>query len=314
MVLGKLEKCRIRKEWPKETDFSDWLFKKENIDLLTEALGLDEIQTNQREDSIGPFSSDITGETASGKSVVIENQLEPSNHDHLGKIITYGAGKDAEIIIWIVEEAREQHASAIAWLNNNLVPGKGFFLVEIELWRIGGSEMAPKFNIVEMPNEWAKVEKSSRIDEESLGAKLRLTFWQQFIEYAANDKSLLKEFPGTHTKKTTADHYLALSKKNCKGFQMWAMVYTNGGMITGIGMWIALDDHQDRYEEVLQKKDQIEKESGLTFEWPEIDNERKNPRIKYRKEFPSDTEYQEYFKWLSSNLITVKKAFSKHIE
>jgi len=313
MVLGKLEKCRVRDVWSKESDFSDWLFEKKNIDLLTETLGLDEIQTNQREDNIGSFSSDITGETiASGKGVVIENQLEQSNHDHLGKIITYGAGKDAEVIIWIVEKAREEHASAIAWLNSNLVPGKGFFLVEIELWKIGGSEMAPKFNIVEKPNEWAKVEKSSRVDEESLGAKLRLSFWQEFIDYAVNDKELLKEFPGTHTKKTTADHYFALSKKNCKGFQMWAMVYTDGGTITGVGMWIALDAHQERYEDVLRKKKQIEEESGLTFEWPDIENERKFPRIKYRKGFPSDTDNEEYFKWLSHNLIAVKKAFNKH--
>ena len=313
MSLGKLEKCLIKNEWSREEDFSDWLFEKKNIDLLTEALDLDEIQTNQREESIGRYSADITGEViATGKNVVIENQFGNSDHDHLGKVITYGAGKDANIIIWIVEKALEEHASAIAWLNSNSIPGRGFFMVEIELWRIGKSEMAPKFNIVERPNEWAKAEKSLRTNEESLGGKLRLSFWQQFVEYAASNKELLKEFPGTNTKTAKAEHYFSLSKKNCKGFELGANVYTFNGRITGVGITIILNDHHEQYSKLLLRKAVIERESGLTFVWPEMDTKKMSQWITTTKEFTTDSNFIECFGWLSHNLITVKRVLNEN--
>lgn len=120
-------------------------------------MDLERIGTEER---VGDFRADIFAkELEYGKTVIIENQLEESNHKHLGQIITYAAGKEAGCIIWIVKRAREEHAKAIEWLNSHLDQSVDLFLIEIELWRIGDSKIAPKFNIIEKPNQWGKEQK-----------------------------------------------------------------------------------------------------------------------------------------------------------
>ena len=120
--LGRISHCKIRDVWLNENEFSDWLFSEENIELLSETLGLGIIQTEIREDKVGGFRADIVGEeTDTGRKVIIENQFEKSDHVHLGKIITCAAGKDASVIIWIVEDARSEHSSwsdALQWGQN----------------------------------------------------------------------------------------------------------------------------------------------------------------------------------------------------
>lgn len=111
----------------------------------------------ERESAVEKYSVDIYGkEEGTDRKVIIENQLEDSNHDHLGKIITYASGKDVKTIIWIVKRARDEHRQAIEWLNAHTDEEVGFFLLEIELWRIGDSLAALKFNIVSKPNDWGK--------------------------------------------------------------------------------------------------------------------------------------------------------------
>lgn len=122
-------------------------------------MDLERIGTEER---VGDFRADIFAkELEYGKTVIIENQLEESNHKHLGQIITYAAGKEAGCIIWIVKRAREEHAKAIEWLNSHLDQSVDLFLIEIELWRIGDSKIAPKFNIIENPTNGAKSKKKS---------------------------------------------------------------------------------------------------------------------------------------------------------
>lgn len=120
------------------------------------------IKLIRTEANVGRFNVDILAEEeGSGRKIIIENQLESTDHDHLGKIITYASGYDAEIIVWVVKDAREEHKSAIDWLNEHTDEKIGFFLVQIQAWKIGNSAPAPKFNIVASPNEWAKTTKSS---------------------------------------------------------------------------------------------------------------------------------------------------------
>lgn len=156
MSLGVLEEIRdLREVWPNEAhDFTPWLA--ENIGILGKELGVD-IDLEETESSVGDFNVDIFATDAnSGRRIIIENQLEDTDHDHLGKLITYASGKDAELVVWVVRHAREEHCAAIEWLNSHTDEGIGFVLCEIKVYRIGNSEPAPKFIVIEQPNDWAK--------------------------------------------------------------------------------------------------------------------------------------------------------------
>ena len=155
--LGKLEEVNIRDIWKHEQyDFSNWLSKEENIELLGNEIGLT-LTDISKEVFVGGFKCDLVAkDETSGIKVIIENQLEATNHDHLGKIITYASGLEADVIVWIVKEAREEHRSAIEWLNNNTVKDISFFLIEIHAYKIGDSLTAPKFVIIEKPNDFLK--------------------------------------------------------------------------------------------------------------------------------------------------------------
>ena len=182
--LGKMEKKDLHTVWKhEERDFSRWLSKGENLALLSDALDLD-LQFEGKEVPVGGFSVDLLVTDANtGYKVIIENQLGVTNHDHLGKIITYAAGKEANILIWIVGKARDEHRQAVKWLNDKTDSEVGIFLIEMELWSIDGSKPAPKFNVVERPNSYAKEQKY----EENLNItqKQQLDFWKGFREYAS---------------------------------------------------------------------------------------------------------------------------------
>ncbi|MGP1456977.1 MAG: hypothetical protein ACTTJ5_05280 [Veillonella parvula] len=158
MCIGKLESVDVRKLWVHEQyDFSAWLAKEANLSILGETLGISftDVET---EKFVGSYRCDIVAKDDNNKDkiVIIENQLERSDHDHLGKIITYASGLDASTIIWIVTNARTEHKSAIEWLNNNTISNITFFLIELKAYRIGDSLPAPKFEIAEMPNDFVK--------------------------------------------------------------------------------------------------------------------------------------------------------------
>ena len=186
--LGKLTQIKdLQEVWPNEAlDFTPWLAKEGNLKILGEAIGIDMV-LEEKESSVGDFSVDIFAkEDGSDRNIIIENQLRDSDHDHLGKIITYASGKNASVIVWIVKRARDEHRQAIEWLNQHTDDQVAFFLVEIELWKIGNSQIAPKFNVVERPNDWAKTIK--KLDSLTQGDALKLDFWSRFNEYAKSRK------------------------------------------------------------------------------------------------------------------------------
>ena len=184
-VLSKLTKLDLREVWKHEAlDFTNWLAENENLEALSDAVGVD-IKLIQTEASVGKFNVDILAEEdLTGKKIIIENQLESTDHDHLGKIITYASGHDAEIIIWIVKDTRDEHQKAIEWLNDHTDQDISFFLIRIELWKIDDSKPAPKFEIVVSPNEWAKAIKSNPAKKELTNTKLQqLDFWDKLKKY-----------------------------------------------------------------------------------------------------------------------------------
>ena len=143
--LGKIERVELREAWAIEPDFTRWLAEEDNLAALGEELGLD-LSLLQTEANVGDFNVDILAEeTGSSIKAIIENQLETTDHDHLGKLITYASGHGAGFVIWIFKEVREEHRQAIDWLNEHTTDDVNFFGVKLELWRVAGSSRTNSF-------------------------------------------------------------------------------------------------------------------------------------------------------------------------
>lgn len=157
IVLGKLERVDIRHVWQREAkNFTPWLAQEENLQMLGETLHMDLVLEAQ-EKNVGTFRADILAkDTVTENWVLIENQLEETDHRHLGQIITYASGIRANTVVWIAQTFTSEHRSAIDWLNEMTNECLRFFAVELEVWRIGTSQFAPKFNVISKPNDWAK--------------------------------------------------------------------------------------------------------------------------------------------------------------
>jgi hypothetical protein len=181
--IARLEQVDIRSAWAHEAlNFTPWLFN--NLDALGEAVGIS-LEPDGSEVAVTSFAADILARNKfDGTSVLIENQLECSDHTHLGQIMTYLAGLDAKTIIWIAADFREAHLSAINWLNENTDESISFFAVRVKVVRIGNSPLAPVFDVVARPNNWERrLHQISPSRESKSGlAEQRHDFWQAFVE------------------------------------------------------------------------------------------------------------------------------------
>lgn len=257
--LSKLKKVDLRDVFAHEASgFSNWLIQKENIELLSDAISIDIIPIST-EASVGKFRVDILAEEeTSQRKIIIENQLEFSDHDHLGKIITYASGHDAQIIIWIVKEVRDEHRKAIEWLNEHTEESIGFFLIQFELWQIEKSDPAPKFEVIVSPNEWVKSIKTSSSNRELTTAGLQLLdFWEKFRNYAR------KKDTNMRLRKPFSQNFYDIAI----GFSgthvvLFATPHKN---TIACGLWIHKD--KDLYRFLFKKKDELEKEIGESIEW-----------------------------------------------
>ena len=304
MGLGKLEKVDLRKVWENEEyDFSKWLSQEENLKELGDTIGID-IVLEERESSVGKYSVDIYGkEEGTDRKVVIENQLEDSNHDHLGKIITYASGKDAKTIIWIVKRARDEHRQAIEWLNAHTDEEVGFFLLEIEVWKIGNSEPAPKFNIVSKPNDWGKTQKvTSSLNK---AQKIQGEFWQNFVEYGASDEIYSKEF---NKRKALPQHWYDLPM----GSSEYHLSLTCKKQSNEIGVEVYIDNNKSIYDLFYENKETIEKETGLEYKWQRLENRKASRIITIKKcNIENQENWEENFQWLCDTAVITKKIFTK---
>lgn len=187
--LGRIQKVELRDYWKKEDkDFTPWLAKEENIQLLSETIGID-LEVIAQEQNVGPFRADILcKDVATDQYVLIENQLEMTDHTHLGQIMTYAAGLNAVTIIWIARKFDDEHRAALDWLNRITDTTFNFFGIEIGLVKIGDSLAAPIFDIVAQPNDWSKTVKEST--KNSVNGELtdikkaQLNYWNEFTDYA----------------------------------------------------------------------------------------------------------------------------------
>ena len=192
--LGRLNRVELRNAWQTEAqDFTPWLAGEENLALLSDTLGID-LELEAVEQNVGPFRADILcKDTLSDRWVLIENQLERTDHTHLGQLITYAAGLDAVTIVWIAARVTEEHRAALDWLNEITDSEVRFFALEVELWRIGDSVPAPKFNVVSQPNDWSRsTTAAKRAVEDGALSPTR----QMQKKYWASAQSLLAETGG----------------------------------------------------------------------------------------------------------------------
>ena len=308
ITLGKLEEVTdLRTVWAHEAlDFTNWLADEKNIQLLANATGLDGITVEETESHVGNFRADILAvETNTSRKIIIENQLEETNHDHLGKLITYAAGKDAQIIIWLVKRACDEHRAAVEWLNNHTDDEVGFFLCEIKLYRIDGSKPAVKFDVIEKPNDWTKVLRKT----ESLGEteQQRLDYWTAFQDYAFKNESFAKNF---NRRKATTDHWLSYSIGSSACYISVLQIRRDNAL----GAEINIRDDKDLFHSLLANKDAIESESGLRFDWRELPD-KKASRIVIFKEVSFDDRkaWHKQFDWLIEILPKMKNTFAHYL-
>jgi hypothetical protein len=304
--LSKLNKVELRDVWGHEAiDFTNWLALQENLDALSEEIGVD-IKLIKTEASVGKFSVDILAEEeASGRKIIIENQLEDTNHDHLGKIVTYASGYDAEIIVWIVKGVRDEHQKAIDWLNEHTDENISFFLIKIELWQIEGSNPAPKFEIMVSPNEWAKAIKTSPSNGELTDTKLQqLEFWNKFKNYVReNDTRIRLQTP-------RPQHWYDVSMGSSEGH----VALTINSRENLIGCEIYISRNKDLFNYLRDRKDEIKKEIGESIEWVDA---AVASRIKIRKEVSTlfdQAEAEKYFAWLYEKTVLFQKVFGKYFK
>jgi len=305
--LGQLKKVDLREAWKHEAShFTQWLAQEENLSLLADEIGFD-LKLIQTEAEVGSFNVDILAEEENtGKKIIIENQLEVTNHDHLGKLITYASGYDARVIVWIVKDVREEHRQAIDWLNEHTDEDIEFYLVRIELWQIGDSPYAPKFDIISKPNDWTKAVRSSTDKSELTETKVKqLEFWTQFKDYARRQQTRLrfqKSYPRHWTDITigSSDAHIALTANSREGT---------------FGAELYIRDNKELYAKLFQRKENIEAELGEGLDWQELPN-KKASRIQLTKSgnFEDESKWKEYFAWLLEEAEKMHSIFPKYIK
>lgn len=305
--LSKLEEIKdLRTVWSHEAlDFTPWLSQDDNITLLADSIGID-ITVDETESSVGDFNVDIfASETGTDRKIIIENQLEDTNHDHLGKLITYASGKSADIVIWVVKHAREEHKAAIEWLNNHTDDSVGFFLCEIKLYRIGNSEPAVKFEVIEKPNDWTKeIKKSESINETQ---QLRYDYWVAFEDYAFKNPTFAKNFK---KRKPSKNHWLNFSI----GSSACHIAVSQIKQRNELNVELYISDDTELYNSLYENKTDIELTSGLSFDWRELPD-RKASRIVLEKsvQLENKNAWGSQFEWLIDVMVKMKTTFSKYI-
>lgn len=303
-MLSRLKKVDLRKVWEHEAlDFTPWIAKEENLEVLSDAINI-EISLIDTEKNVGRFSVDILAEESNtGEKIIIENQLEKTNHDHLGKIITYASGLEASIIVWIVKESLEEHQQAISWLNENTDNDLSFFLINIELWQIDNSNYAPKMNVIEKPNDWFKqVKKISDATELTDTKKLQFEFWSNLKEFGYEyDNSL-------SFRKVRAQHWYNLSLgRSDSHISLTANTQKNE-----IGCELYITNDKELFKEIYNDRIVIEKALD-NIEWMELPD-KKASRIKTVKKFnlKNKDKWESAFKWLIDIAEKYKDLFSEY--
>lgn len=267
--LGRLRRIDVRAYWENEAgEFTPWLADEQNIGLLGETIRL-ELEVRSQEQSVGPFRADIVCvDTVSGRTVLIENQLERTDHSHLGQLLTYAAGLDAIVIVWIAQRFTDEHRAAVDWLNRITDDSVSFFGLEIELWQIGNSPPAPKFNMVAKPNEWTKPPLPPPLTDTQ---RLYREYWTALREHLEASKSSIrmgKPQPQTWMTFPVGRNYFYLTaaiSKTKKSIAVYLVIYGS--------------DRLAHFHLLQRQESEIKERLGLDLEWREMP-EKKESQIR----------------------------------
>ena len=303
--LGKLERIPLRKAWAHEAgEFTPWLAQADNLTLLAESLGLSELELVGTEHPVGDFKVDILC-TDDGGKVIIENQLEKTNHTHLGQILTYAAGVGARKVIWLAEAFRTEHVAALEFLNQHTTDELDFFAVEIELWRIGDSPMAPSFNVVVKPNDWAKTgQQNAKAAATTTPTKQRqLKFWTGWQAWLQAKGSTLR------TQKPLPQHWtnIALGRS---GIHLAATVNSRESRV-GMEVYINHENSKSMFKQLQAHQVEIDAALGVKLEWMELPDGHACRILQVRAESPLESEDQwpVYYAWLEQAALRMSEVF-----
>lgn len=296
--LSRITKVNPREVWRHEAlDFTQWLAKEENIAVLCDELEIN-LDNIKPEAAAGRYNVDIVADDIDTKrKVIIENQLESTDHKHLGQILTYASAYDASVIIWVVTDYTEEHRQAIDWFNRNISENISFFLVQIEVYKIGDSDPAPKFNIICEPNNWGKTVKSSGTGDAVSATKLlQMEFWEGLKSYAS-EKGTRVSF--NHTPQPKHWFNISIGTSRC---HIALTINTQKGYV---GCEVYIRNDKALFDTFYKNKDQIESVIGSDLEWMELPDATASRILLTKKGNPKDRkQWDDYYNWC---VVTVEK-------
>ena len=315
--LGKLERVDLRAVWRDEADdFTPWLALQENLDTLGDTLGM-QIEFQAREKAVGPYSADILcRDVDDDRYVVIENQLETTDHDHLGKLLTYAAHFNASTVVWVAQAFTDQHRAAVDWLNDTSAEGTRFFALEIEVWRIGESAYAPKFNMVAKPNNWTKGGQAHAASLSETG-QVQLDFWKGFYDHVEQHGQQIRL-----TSTPQGRNRMNAGGIGRPGFRLCAIASTYSETMGWKGQELRAEliiRHRElsaQYHDLLlSQKAEIEQEMGGELSWP-TPGDSTTCKIYSRKDvdlYDPDARNEQYT-WLLEQLESLYRVFAGRIQ
>lgn len=311
--LGRLTSVSVSDVWRSEPhDFTPWLAHPDNLKLLCDILGIEELVDVRQEDPVGRFRVDIVAREEGGGTVVIENQFGRTDHGHLGQIMTYLAGQRGPVtVVWIAEQFNEEHRAVIDWLNANSGDDYAFFAVEVEVLKIGNSEPAPWFNVVAKPNVWSRaVRKPSDGEEGGPGSRRQkqLAYWTSFSEFLQANKSSFR------IRRPRKDHWFEFPTGR-SGSVISATISLDRYRRIGVELYNHGDVNKVIFDALYAQKPEIEAEIGSTLDWQRLDA-KKATRIALFKtgEDPGNPEeWLQQHAWMLEQMTKFKKAFAPRL-
>ncbi len=308
--LGRLKRVNLRDYWAREdTDFTPWLAAEENAALLGEAIGI-ELEVQAQEASVGPFRADILcRDTATNSLVLVENQIERTDHSHLGQVLTYAAGLDAVTVVWIASRFTEEHRAALDWLNEISHEDFRFFGLEVELWQIEDSPAAPKFNVIAKPNDWTRT-----VRETASGARGPRTATQQHYAAFWRAFSSFNEERGGRFRvnASTADSWWGWGIGKT-GYTLVARVTARGGEAS-VYLAVKGDDGPANFGLLQRDAAPIERELGFGVDWLEKPG-RKESQISVARDanLENSDSWAGVFGWLVEKLSAFDRVFRPRV-
>ena len=309
--LGTLEKVDLREVWESENeDFTPWLAREENINKLGQKIGLD-LEVEAQEKRVGKFRADIICKDINTDNwVLIENQLEKTNHGHLGQLLTYATGLDAVTIVWVAATFNEEHKATLDWLNKITDENYNFFGLEIELYKIEDSKIAPKFNLVCQPDNWSQSisREAKRIEQGEVSeTKLKqYKFWTELgkeLQAADTPLKLQKVYPQHWTN-------IAVGKT---GVHLGATFNTQQERVSA---QLYIIKNKNWFKELESQKDIIEKELGEKLSWQLLPEKAASRIALYRSnsDIENTDDWKEMLKWLVLKLEKLRIVFSPRLK